>query len=379
MNRKQSWNIVTLFLVMIFGITIATFLKPDTEFSEKENRALASRPEFTVETLLSGEFSEDYESYLTDQFLLRDQWIGLKTQAERLMLRQESNDIYFGADDYLIEKHTGSFESDQARANITYLSAFFEKLKEKYGSDHLTAMVVPNAVDILRDKLPAFASPCDESDYLKQVKAALPEGVWFDTGAILEQHKKEEIFYRTDHHWKTLAAFYAFEAWTREKKLGTVTQDDYNISTVTETFEGTISSKVGVKVKPDTIEIYEPKEPVSYYLTYNQSDDIRSTVYQKNALDTKDKYALYYGGNYGLIEASTEADTGRKLLVIKDSYAHCFVPFTYQMFDEVDMVDLRYFNQSLSEFMEQKDYTDVLFLYNASGFAEDTSLMKLIM
>lgn len=379
MNRKQSWNIVTLFLVMIFGITAATFLKPDTEFSEKENRVLSSRPELTAGNLLSGEFSKDYERYLTDQFILRDRWIGLKTWAERLTLRQESNDIYFGADDYLIEKHTGSFETDQAKVNITYLSAFFEKLKEEYGNGHLTAMVVPNAVDILRDKLPAFASPYDEEDYLKQIGAALPEGVWFNTSAILQQHKKEEIFYRTDHHWKTKAAFYAFEIWAREKKLGTVSKEDYNISTVTENFEGTISSKVGVKVKPDTIEIYEPKNPVSYYLTYNQSDDIRSTVYQENALDTKDKYALYYGGNYGLIEAVTKADTGRRLLVIKDSYAHCFVPFTYQMFDEVDMVDLRYFNQSLSAFMEQKDYTDVLFLYNASGFAEDGSLMKLTM
>ena len=79
-----------------------------------------------------------------------------------------------------------------------------------------------------------------------------------------------------------------------------------------------------------------------------------------------------------MIQAETEADTGRKLLVIKDSYAHCFVPFTYAYFDQVDMLDLRYFNQSLSQFMEEGNYTDILFLYNASGFAEDASLAKLL-
>ena len=104
---------------------------------------------------------------------------------------------------------------------------------------------------------------------------------------------------------------------------------------------------------------------------------MRSTVYQRQVLDSKDQYSIYYGGNYGLVEASTEAGTGRRLLIIKDSYAHCFTPFTYQLFDQVDMLDLRYFSQSLSEFMEQKDYTDILFLYNASGFAEDTSLARL--
>ena len=378
MNKKQSWNIVTMFLVLIFGFTAATMLKPDTEFSEKENRALASRPSFSLSAVLSGEFADEYETYLTDQFVFRDGWIGLKTEAERLTLRQETNDIYFAADDYLIEKHTGSFETDQATANITLLSGFIEQMAAQYGDGHLSVMVVPNAVDILRDKLPPFASPYDEEDYLQKIRSALPSGVWVDTASALRQHKEEEIYYRTDHHWKTLGAFYAFREWAKERGIAEVQADDYSVSTVTDSFEGTVASKVGIGVKADSIQIYEPKDPVSYLLTYNRTDDIRSTVYQKTPLDTKDKYAVFYGGNYGLIEASSDAKTGRRLLVIKDSYAHCFVPFTYSYFDQVDMVDLRYYNQSLAQLMEEKEYTDILFLYNASGFAEDTSLMKLM-
>lgn len=377
MNKKQSWNIITLFLLLIFGLTAATLLKPDTEFSENENRALASRPEFRISSLLSGDFAEDYEAYLTDQFVFRDQWIGMKTAAERMTFRQEINDIYFAEDDYLIEKHTGSFETDQAEASIICLAAFFEKLSKQYDSDHLTAMVVPNAVDILRDKLPPFASPYDQDQYLEKIKKALPDGVWFDSGNILKQHSEEEIYYRTDHHWKTLGAFYVFEQWAEAKKLGQVNREDYAVSAVTDSFEGTIASKVGTKVRQDSIEIFEPLDPVPYLLTYNQTDDVRSTVYQDYVLDSKDKYSYFYGGNYGLVEADMENNTGRKLLVIKDSYAHCFVPFTYQSFDEVDMLDLRYFNQSLSAYIEEGHYTDILFLYNAAGFAEDTSLARL--
>lgn len=377
MNKKQSWNIVTLFLVMIFGLTAATLIKQDKTFSENENRALASMPRLTLDSLLSGKFAADYETYLTDQFVFRDGWIGLKTQAERMTLRQETNDIYFARDGYLIEKHTGVFETDQARTNITYLAAFAEKLSGQYDSSHLSVMVVPNAVDILEDKLPPLASPYDEEDYLSQIRSALPDGVWFDSSRVLQQHKDEEIYYRTDHHWKTLAAYYVFADWAREKGLGNVSLEDYEITTVAQDFRGTVSSKVGIPTEPDTIEIFEPVDPVSYLLTYNQSDDVRSTVYQMQVLDSKDKYSVYYGGNYGLVEAKTDAGTGRSLLIIKDSYAHCFTPFTYQMFDQVDMLDLRYFNESLEDFMEEKDYTDVLFLYNASGFAEDASLAKL--
>ena len=93
MNKKQSWNIVTLFLLLIFGLTAATLLKPDTEFSENENRALASKPKFSIAALLSGEYTADYETYLTDQFVFRDQWIGMKTTAERMTFHQEINDI----------------------------------------------------------------------------------------------------------------------------------------------------------------------------------------------------------------------------------------------------------------------------------------------
>ena len=177
MSRRQSWNTILVFCILIFGMTVATILKPSTEFSETENRSLAQKPSLSVKPLLNGEFESDYESYLTDQFVLRDQWIALKTKAERATFKTESKDIYFADDDYLIEKHTGSFTSDMAQQNIRILQQFVETYEPQFGAEHMSVMIVPNAVDILRDKLPAFAAPYDEETYLNQAAEVMPSGV----------------------------------------------------------------------------------------------------------------------------------------------------------------------------------------------------------
>lgn len=383
MRKHQAVYLNTIFLLLIFGFTAANIIRPQKERSEAENRSLKQRPALTWDSLISGEFAKDYESYLSDQFILRDDWITLRTGIERAMLKQEINDVYFAGDSYLIEKHTGTFTGETARQNIIRLGTFFQNLSGVYAPEHLSSIVVPNAVDVLAEKLPAFADPYDEELYLDQIQAALPEGVWFDSSAVLkgahEADASTQLYYRTDHHWTTEAAFDVFAAWAAEKGFGSITRDQFNISTVTDSFEGTIASKLGISGKADSIQRWDPVTPYDYYLVYSQSDDIRNTMYQESFLDTKDKYAFFYGGNYGLIETKMpQSDTGRRLLIIKDSYAHCFAPFTCGLFDEVDLLDPRYYNASISELMASKSYTDVLFLFNAAGFAEETAIARLL-
>lgn len=378
MNKLQSWNIITLFCILIFGFTIATLVKPDEMYSESENRTLAQMPDVSLETVLNGEFESDYETYLTDQFFARDGWIGMKTAVERAMLRSESKDIYFADDDYLIEKHTDSFTTNMAKSNIQTLAKFIEQYREVFGEDHMSVMVVPNAVEVLADKLPAFAAPYDEASYLNQIKEALPEGIWFDAQAVLEEHTDEVIYYRTDHHWTTLAAFYAYQAWAGQQGLTVPSQEDYTIETVTNEFEGTIQSKLGIDTQKDTIEIYHPVEDIFYEVWKNDAAEPEYSMYDYTALNTKSKYDIFFGGNYAKVKIKTRENNGRKLLVVKDSYAHCFVPFLIGEYEEITMLDIRYYNQKISELIAQEGYTDFLFLYNASGFAEDTAIARLI-
>lgn len=376
MNQWQSRITVGLFYVLLFGLALATMIKPSADFSETENRVLTQRPEATLGTILDGEFETRYEEYLTDQFILRDRWIGLKTSVERLCLKRESKDIYFADDGYLIEKHSGIFASDTARRNLSIIAQFAERYQER--PERLTVMIVPNAVDILEDKLPPFASLGGGAEYLTQIADVLPQEVWFDTVPILQLHKEEELYYRTDHHWKTLAAFYAYRGWAEAQGYSIPVLTDYDIQTVTEDFEGTIQSKLGIKTAGDTIELFLPKHETSCTLQKGNSEDVATSLYDASALDTKDKYAVYFGGNQAFMSIRTDADSERKILAIKDSYANCFIPFMLGEFQQIDVLDLRYDRQSVSSRIAAGGYTDVLILYNAAGFAEDTSIPNLI-
>ncbi|MDO5539730.1 MAG: DHHW family protein [Eubacteriales bacterium] len=378
MKKKQQWVIIVFFLLMIFGFTFAGLVKPDTDFSEKENRVLAKMPEVDLEDIFDGTFSADYETYLTDQFFFRDSWIGIKTKTERLAGKQEINDIYFADDGYLIEKHTGDFETATAEQNVKTLSAFLEEQVNNYGADHVTAMIAPNAVSILKDKLPPFAVCVQEDEYLDEIVRSLPEGTFLDLRDVLEEHCEEYIYYRTDHHWTTLGARYAYDAWARKTALNALPAQNYEREVLTDIFYGTVEAKVGYPVRADVIERWNPKTEVPYTLSYNhKTEEVKDSLYEESSLGTRDKYAVFFGGNQPLTEIKTQAGTGRRLLVIKDSYAHCFVPFAVQDFDEISMIDLRYFNESLKEYMENNDFSDILFLYNASGFAQDSAVVKL--
>lgn len=353
----------------ILGIAAATALSPSAEFSVTENRVLAQRPAINVEEILSGQFEADYEAYLADQFFLRDHWIGLKTAVERLALRREIKGIYLADDGYLIERHAGVFSTERARENSAVLAQFVQKYHHRFDAGRLSVMLIPNAVCILRDKLPPFAPPDDTERYLRGIAESLPGDVWLDAAGILRAHAGEDLFYRTDHHWRTLAAFYVYQAWKEERGDLPPQRSDYEIKTVTDRFEGTIQSKLGVRTTGESIELFHAKL---------HAKNLRDSLYDYPALRTKDKYAVFLGGNHALLPIQTGTGGGRKILVIKDSYANCFIPFMAGDFSEIDVLDLRYARQRVSRLLDGGGYTDLLFLYNAAGFAEDTGLDKLL-
>ena len=152
----------------------------------------------------------------------------------------------------------------------------------------------------------------------------------------------------------------------------------YQQETLTTEFYGTVEAKVNCETPADTIQAWIPLTEVSYTVSFNHdTQNVKDTLYDESFLKKRDKYAVFFGGNQPLTEIRTQAKTGRRLLVIKDSYANCFVPFAVQDMEQISMIDMRYFNERLSEYIAGNDFTDVLFLYNAAGFAEDVSLAKL--
>lgn len=367
-----------IFALLWSGLIICNLAKPEKRFSENENRFLAELPKYTNEKLLNGEFMNGLDEYINDQFVFRDHWISLKTMAERAMLKPDINSVYFAKDDYLIEKHDKSDVSEeQAEKNKERLIEFVKKYVEKLGEDHVNVMLVPTASEILKDKLPPFATGYDQDAYINEVIEALPEGTFIDIRNNFNQHKDEYIYYRTDHHWTALGAFYAYEQWAREAGFTPLSKEQFDITLGSDQFYGTLHSKVNVNVKPDEIYLYQIKKDMNYQLLYNLKDQTDS-LYDLSKLEGKDKYSVYMGGNNALVEVKTNNMNGRRILVIKDSYAHSFVPFAVNHYEETYMIDFRYFNMGVEQFVEENKITDILVLYNTMNFVQDKNSINFL-
>ncbi len=366
-KKRDAWKSVIFLSGIILAFTVADLFNEERLFSESENRILAQKPELTKETLFSGEYMSDYEEYLNDQFVSRDIWIRIKTGMDMLMQKKLINGVYLAEDDYLIEQHT---EKDFKQELVDKRVAQLQKLVEKFPATEV--MLVPTADNILSDKLPGFAPYYDDRLLLEQVAKTIGETHMIDVYDVLKEHADEEIYYRTDHHWTSLGAMYAYQAWAQGRVNYPVWYRADNMVTVTEDFEGTLQAKLNMPVEAEKIQIFPQTiaKPVSITYDYTIKSD---SFYEERHLKTKDKYSYFIDGNHGLAEIVTENDNGRELFIIKDSYANTFIPLIANHYSRVYVLDLRYFNGSLFKFMEQYDKGDmeILVLYNCAHFVSD--------
>lgn len=385
--KKKFEVFPILFLILIFGGTIWSLAAPAKEYSEMENRYLAQMPEFNTKTILDGSFMSDYETYISDQFFLRNEWITLKTYIDRLSLKEDSNGVYFGKDDYLISVPAAAdYESEICKKNISYMTDFIQSQEEALGAEHVRLMMVPTSSEVLTDKLPLFADPYKQTLLLDRLSEKLSGQTYLSLLPTLLEHKEEPIFYKTDHHWTTLGAFYGYQSWAKSIGLTPMTLEDFSIETCTDSFQGTLQAKVNIDVPADTINLYLPKENIQYELIVNENEaQPRSSLYDYSKLDTKGKYDVFFGGNESTIRIKptvpSSAPIDRRegnLLVLKDSYANSFLPFAVNHFEQTYVVDLRYFNgQKLSEYIQNNNITDVLVLYSTYNFVSDPNFSKL--
>lgn len=373
-KRNYSKAIIVMFFVYVGVIILLNILTPVRTFSNEENRELQTMPKFSFLKLKSGEFTKQFDAYIADQFPKRDFFVGVKSKSEMLLGKKENNDVYKGKDGYLMQKFAHEDEK-VAKQKITAINLFFKKI----GNVNKYFLLAPNSIEILKDKLPFDAPVQSEVSYMNEMKKALNGDVKFvDVYNTLTSKKEEYIYYKTDHHWTTDGAYYAYEKFCEDAGIVRQEKDKFNIKTVTKNFYGTSYSKGGFKdVTPDTIKIYEPKEKRNYIVQYLDTKTRSNTLYSMKSLKEKDKYAVFFGGNHPLLKITTGVKNSKKLLVIKDSYANSFVPFLTSAYSEIYMVDLRYYDDSVSQLVKSNKISNVLFLYNTSTFADDDSVQSI--
>lgn len=371
-EKKNSIFTICIIAAILLVFSVADLFQKDRVYSEMENRLLAKKPEFTKETFLNGDFGKAYEEYLTDQFVGRDKWVSIKSRTDIYMQKKDINGVYLGKDDYLIEQHLP--EEYSARQEDEKL-ALLEDLVDKWDA---RVMLVPTADNILTDKLPSYASYYDESKLLEKVRELVGERSYIDVYSILEAHREEDIYYRTDHHWTSLGAYYGYLAWTRETHSFLYPYNPENMTTVSEDFQGSLHSSVPVIDTMDRIQIFPETKARPITITYDFKDTGNS-FYEESYLAGKNQYGYFLDDNHGFLEIHTDYQNDRTLFLIKDSYANSMIPLLQPHYSTIYVVDLRYYNGSLFWLMEKcepEKGMDVLVLYNCIHYLEDFQYWK---
>lgn len=362
---------VIVFACILFGLAAKGIAAEDKSYSTIEKRELQTMPKLTAKAVKKGTFQKKYETYLSDQFPGRDRWVQVQTDASRLMGKTISNGVYFGRDDYLLEYYPDSdFDTKQAAKNEKALAKLVKDIAEDY---RVHVMLVPTKTWVLQEKLPFCAPTYDEQklyDAMNDKLGALANRVMVPVQKTLEQHADENIYYRTDHHWTTLGAWYGYQAYLKAVGMDeNLAEKKREFVTVSDDFLGTTYAKVHQASRKDTIEAYEPETKLD--ILYNMGETDLTTLFDPSFLEKDDKYSYFTGGNQAIIQISGGEKNGKTLLVVKDSFANCMIPFLAEDYENLIVVDLRQLNIGCRALIDSFAPTDVLILYNTAQFAQD--------
>ena len=379
--KKLKVFIIVEFCLILFSSPVATLLSSDKEFSDMENRELAQKPVFSGKSFLDCRYQDNYEEWLNDQFFWRDGWSFVAANLQAAFGKKDINGVYLGKNGCLLEKYQETdFEQEQVNENTGYLSKFLNYAVKHYGKDHVHCIMLPSKAGALPDSLPVFAGPFDTGKVLKGLKDSLDEpDVLLDAGEILRKHQKEYIYYRTDHHWTTLGAYYAWTQFAEAAGLPVKGLGYYQRETVFTRFYGTTYNKAHIGVKPNSVELFHNPGEKRIHVDMDDGKLVAGSVYfLEEAEKGFNKYNIFFSKNTFKIVVTTQAGTGKSLLLVKDSFANCFVPFLAEDYDQIIMVDYRYGKVPMKDIMEQyKDITDVLVMFNTEKFMQNTKLNRL--
>lgn len=407
MKKILQYPIAVLFALFISVFFLVDVFNSDRAFSEFENTSLAQKPAFSWSSFVDGSFGSKYVKYINEQFLGRDNWISMKAVADMGLGRIESHGVTYGDDHYLMEKL--EIVEDQnypanAGTNIVkqtsldrsngMVSSFLQMYDQP-----ITFSLVPNSYAILEDEVPTGFPGANQQVYTQQIYQTLREAddqlEIVDFSDALSQHKDEYIYYRTDHHWTTLGAYYAYVAYCEQKGLTPVSLEELKENKV-EDFYGTFYSKAKRPSQPaDTITWYDVDVDEFAFVANLQQDKQLAQlgeVVQEDGLEllrvdgmmdrrkfeVRDKYAAFMWGNSGYVKIKSshnlnhqEGKTSR-LLLFKDSYANSMIPYLTYNYDEIIVVDLRYMAKSTKELM-QEEFDDIFVMYNFSTYVSGAS------
>ena len=391
-KMTPSKLMIGLFAAFLLAVPIITIALPKQEFSENENRTLEKFP-----TLIkNGEINWDYitvrdensymddiEVYYADHLVARETWVKAKNKMETLIGKDEINDVYT-LDGQMIQVFK-EYDKKLVDMSLTAMNTF----AENHSEIPCAVMLAPTAQELNISKMPGYNGYLSQKTFIDYCYNALDGMTTIDSLSFLSGHKDEYVFYRTDHHWTSLGAYYAYCSAAKALGFSAYSLNEFDIETASSAFRGTLYSKtLDDSIAPDSIDYYHLKNnapKITMTVNDGQKETVYDSLYVRSYLDVKDKYSSFTGSNQPIITIETDIDNGKSLLIVKDSYAHSLVPFLANHYSKITMVDLRYMYRDLNTMFDLygyqpvDEYSQILFVYNVIGFADDQSVRKIML
>lgn len=371
-----------LFCLFICGFALIHIIMPDREKSDSENRMLQQLPEFSSESLFSGEYTAEMTKYLSDQFPFRDFFINVKATSENTLFRMENGGIMFG--DNTLTARIDNPNTDNLKVNLDAVTKFTSAL-EKEGI-HTIFSPAGRRVDVCLKDLPAGYGRHTQDKLWNEINSA---GKSLDCsyidlrGHLLDLSESgKNVYFRTDHHWNIDGAYSAYtEIWKNlpsEMTDGRSArpEDFFKRETVTDEFYGTSYSASGASwITPDIIELMRFEGDDTIPVTVADNGETSKGLYKFDFLQERDKYSVFLGENCGRLNIGN--GDRKTLVIIKDSFAQSITPFFAADFDVV-LIDPRYFKGSVFRTIQEISPDSVLILMNADTLTTSTTLRALM-
>ena len=439
---------VGVFLVVIAIMGLAAVFLPKPTVSEYEKRELEKFPNFSIESLFSGEYTEKLDLFFADTFPAREKFVELAAGVEEARgVRIDDVKIHEAVtptpsvqpeppkEEIVLEKPTettqqpekpsvetpvvvpGEEEKEEAKEEETPSVAETDEVEgeqrgsvfiykdmalpmfggNKYACDRYAAalakyqdalgdsvqiynLVIPSSIEFyLPKKYKDKGITADEKENIDYIYAQMNPGIkTVDAYSSMMEAKEngEYIYFRTDHHWTVRGAYAAYEAFCKEAGFEPIPLESME-KHVIENFVGTLYGQTQDTVlrdNPDYVEYFvPPMETETYRYIKNQPyTPYASTIFADYATGGGNTYSVFLHGDLPLTHIKTKANTGRKIVVVKESFGNAFSPFMVSHYDEVFIVDQRYFQLGLIDFIQQNGVTDLLFINNI--FAANTDI-----
>lgn len=367
--EKLNKIIAITISIIVLTFSVWFLINDKKEFSENEFRYLQKFPEFSIDSLLDGTYIENIESYFTDHFPLRESFVSLKTQVYNLTLQTLINDVYVAKDGYLINRFDKPENSDK-------IIEIINKFKENNKDLNISILLSPTATSIYENLLPKYNINYNEKEVIDYYYEKLNINKIDIYDALLDEKSNYQLFYKTDHHWTSFGAYFAYVEFCKKNNIEYYTLDELTIEMVSDNFLGTLYSKVFTinqeKDKIYKINLKDNDFAVKYL------DKTTNTLYEEDYLKEKDKYSYFLNTNQPVIEIiNNKSSSNEEILIIKDSFANSFIPILANHYKKVYVIDPRYYNLAISDYIKEHNLKNVLFLYNVNNIDTDTGILKL--